>query len=54
MARTKKVNHVELLLDSLNVSLQHAKACYEERPTNEMYSVITDIELTIKEIQKIK
>jgi hypothetical protein len=54
MARAKKINNVDLLLDSLLNSLQYAKACYEGQPTNEMYSVIISIELTIKEVQKIK
>jgi len=54
MAKTKEVSKLELLDKSLKESLQLAKDSYTEKPTNEMYSIITDIELTIKELQKTK
>lgn len=54
MAKTKEVSKLDTLKKTLEDSLQLAKDCYSEKPTNEMYSIITDIELTLKEAHKIK
>lgn len=54
MPRSKKINKLELLQESLKNSLQYAKGIYIDSPTNEMYSIITIIESALKESQKIK
>lgn len=55
MAKTiKEVPKLELLNEKLNESLQLAKDSYSEKATNELYSIITDIQLTILELKKIK
>jgi uncharacterized membrane-anchored protein YitT (DUF2179 family) len=50
----KEVPKLTLLDEKLNESLQIAKDSYSEKATNELYSIITDIQLTIIELKKIK
>jgi hypothetical protein len=56
MAKKKieELTRVELIENHLNEGLLLAKAEYEVKPSTELYSVIVDMELTIKEIKKLK
>lgn len=42
-----------LLLSNLENSLSIAKEEYLIKPTNPLYSIITDLELTIAEVKKL-
>jgi hypothetical protein len=54
----KKEETVENYLDAIEgniaAAIRLAKAEYANKPTNPMYSVIIDLELTLMEIKKIK
>ena len=52
MAKTK--SNLEAIEGNIWASILLAKAEYELKPTNPMYSVITDLELTLMEIKKMK
>jgi hypothetical protein len=52
MAKTTKKTNLEQLIDSVTSAIELAKLDYQEKPTNPMYSVITDLELTLMEIKK--
>ncbi len=52
MAKTK--SNLEAIEGNILASIQLAKAEYELKPTNPMHSVITDLELTLMEIKKMK
>lgn len=55
MAKKKEeLTKIEMIEVRLNESIELAKSEYEIKPSNELYSVIVDMELTIKEIKKIK
>jgi len=51
---TKEVTKIELIAEKLNESLVLAKEEYQSNASNPLYSVITDLELTILELKKIK
>lgn len=52
MAKVK--SNLDAIEANITASIQLAKEEYELKPTNPMYSVITDLELTLMEIKKIK
>lgn len=57
MAKKKEEETTENYLDAIEgniaAAIRLAKAEYENKPTNPMYSVITDLELTLMEIKKL-
>ena len=53
MAKKKEETYIEAIEGNLLAAIRLAKAEYEKKPTNPMYSVITDLELTLLEIKKI-
>ena len=54
MAKTKELNKIETLTVNLENSIKLAKEEYQEKPSNPLYSIITDLELTLMELKKIK
>ena len=52
MAKTK--SNLEAIEGNILASILLARAEYELKPTNPMYSVITDLELTLMELKKVK
>ena len=54
MAKAKELGKIESLIVNLESSINLAKEEYQERPSNPLYSVITDLELTLMELKKIK
>jgi len=54
MAKVKELGKIESLIVNLESSIKLAKEEYQERPSNPLYSVITDLELTLMELKKIK
>lgn len=47
-------NYLEAIEGNIAAAIRLAKAEYANKPTNPMYSVITDLELTLMEIKKLK
>lgn len=47
-------NYLDAIEGNIAAAIRLAKAEYEKKPSNPMYSVITDLELTLMEIKKIK
>jgi hypothetical protein len=54
MAKIKQLGKIETILINLEESLVLAKDEYLVVPSNPLYSIITDLELTIMEINKLK
>ena len=54
MANVKKISGIEMVYHLLKEALETSKEEYKVNPSNPLYSVITDLELTIIEIKKIK
>ena len=54
MAMKKEENIVESIEGNILAAIRLAKSEYENSPSNPMYSVITDLELTLKELKKLK
>jgi hypothetical protein len=54
MAKVKELPRVEMISHLLQEALTLSKEEYQENPSNPLYSIITDIELTIMELKKIK
>lgn len=55
MARTKKEeNFLDAIEGNILAAIRLAKAEYAKAPSNPLYSVITNLELTLMEIKKIK
>lgn len=54
MAKVKQLGKIESLLVNLESSILLAREAYQENPTSPLYSIITDLELTIMEINKLK
>ena len=54
MAKAKEISKIETLTANVEASIKLAKEEYQENPSNPLYSVITDLELTLLEIRKIK
>lgn len=55
MAKSKKEqSNLEAIEGNLWATILLAKAEYEKKPTNPLYSVITNLELTLMEIKKIQ
>lgn len=50
----KQLGKIESLIVNLESSIVLAKEAYSENPTNPLYSVIIDLELTLKELKKLK
>jgi hypothetical protein len=50
----KQIGKIESLIVNLEGSIVLAKEAYQENPTNPLYSVITDLELTLMELKKLK
>ena len=53
MAKKKEETHLESIEGNILAAIRLAKAEYDKKPTNPMYSIITDLELTLLEIKKI-
>jgi hypothetical protein len=53
MAKEKQENYIEAIEGNILASIRLAKAEYEKKPTNPMYSIITDLELTLMELKKL-
>jgi hypothetical protein len=54
MKSTKKEeNNIDAIEGNILAAIRLAKVEYEKKPTNPMYSVITDLELTLTELKKI-
>jgi len=54
MAKKKEVNFLDGLEGNILASIRLAKAEYETKPTNTMYSIITNLELILVELKKLK
>ena len=55
MARTKKEeNFLDAIEGNIAAAIRLAKDEYEKNPSNPLYSVIIDLELTLTELKKIK
>jgi hypothetical protein len=50
----KQLSRIESLINNLDESIKLAKEEYQTNPSNPLYSVIIDLELTIMEVKKIK
>ena len=53
MANVKKISGIEMVYHLLQEALKTSKEEYKINPSNPLYSVITDLELTIMEVKKI-
>jgi hypothetical protein len=53
MANVKKISGIEIVYHLLQEALEKSKEEYKINPSNPLYSVITDLELTIMEVKKI-
>jgi hypothetical protein len=54
MAKKKEQNNLDAIEGNVWAAILLAKAEYEVKPTNPLYSVITDLELTLMELKKMK
>jgi hypothetical protein len=54
MAKKKEENYLDAIEGNIAAAIRLAKAEYENKPSNPIYSVITSMELTLMEIKKIK
>ena len=54
MAKKKQESNLDAIEGNIWAAILLAKAEYAEKPTNPMYSVITDLELTLMEVKKLK
>lgn len=54
MAKKKEENLLDAIEGNIAASIRLAKAEYDKKPTNPMYSVITNLELTLMEIKKLQ
>ena len=54
MANKKEENYFDAIEGNIAAAIRLAKAEYEKKPSNPLYSVITDLELTLMEVKKIK
>jgi hypothetical protein len=54
MAKKKEENNLDAIAENIAAAIQLAKIEYQTKPSNPMYSVIIDLELTLMEIKKIK
>ncbi len=48
----KEENFLDAIEGNIAAAIRLAKAEYEKKPSNPMYSVITNLELTLMEIKK--
>ena len=53
MAKTKELGKLESIKVNLLATIVLSKEEYQINPTCELYSIITDLELTLKEVLKI-
>jgi hypothetical protein len=49
----RETSYLEGIEGNILASIRLAKAEYERKPSNPMYSIITDLELTLSEIKKL-
>jgi len=54
MAKKKEENNLDAIEENIASAIRLAKVEYQNKPTNPMYSVITDLELTLMELKKLK
>jgi hypothetical protein len=54
MAKKKEENYIDAIEGNILASIRLAKAEYEQKPSNPLYSIITDLELTLIELKKLK
>ena len=54
MTNKKEENYFDAIEGNIAAAIRLAKAEYELKPTNPMHSVITDLELTLMELKKVK
>jgi hypothetical protein len=53
MTKKKEESNLVAIEGNLWATILLAKAEYEKKPSNPLYSVITDLELTLMEIKKL-
>jgi hypothetical protein len=53
MAKKKEETYLDAIEGNLLASIRLAKSEYEKNPSNPMYSIITDLELTLKELKTL-
>lgn len=49
-----KLTNIESIIKDVESAIAKSKEEYATKPTNPMYSVITDLELTLMELKKLK
>jgi hypothetical protein len=49
----KQLGKIESLIINVENSISIAKEAYVETPSNQLYSVVIDLELTLRELKKI-
>ena len=54
MTKKKEENYLEAIEGNIAAAIRLAKAEYEIKPSNPLYSIITNLELTLKDIKEIK
>jgi hypothetical protein len=50
----EKLSGIDSIISNVELAIEKAKEEYTIKPTNPMYSVITDLELTLMELKKLK
>jgi hypothetical protein len=51
--KKEEENYLDVIEGNVAAAIRLAKAEYEKKPSNPMYSVISSLELTLMEIKKI-
>jgi len=54
MAKKKEENYLEAIEGNILAAIRLAKAQYQNKPSNHIYSIITDLESALIELKKIK
>jgi hypothetical protein len=52
MAKKEKLNLKESAIEDIQNAIQKLEQVYQENPTNPIYTVLVNLELTIPEIKK--
>jgi hypothetical protein len=50
----KQKSNIDSIIENIESAIASAKAEYEVKPSNPLYSVIIDLELTLMETKKLK
>jgi hypothetical protein len=54
MTKKKEETYFDAIEGNIAAAIRLAKAEYETKPSNPLYSIITNLELTLKEIKEMK